>query len=88
MVIPDEVDSKPQRKELNNKMSPLHSVSTEAGWGTGRRRKYKDVEEAGPLISEPRWSAGKIMWEGEIGEDVRRKGVNGRAGKELHAKAI
>lgn len=55
--------------------------------GEEGEEKHRDVEEAGPLMSESRWSAGKILWEGKVGGDVGRK-VNGEAGLELGAKAI
>lgn len=90
MVIPDGMDSKLQRKELHKKKVPpppcLHQSRTGDRKEEEDEEKHKDVE-AGPLMSESRWSAGKMMWEGKVGEDVGRK-ANGRAGMELGAKAI
>lgn len=92
MVIPDGMDCKSQKKKLHKrkkkKMSPLHQGRMGARKEQEDGEKHKDVEEAGPLVSESRCSAGKMMWEGDVGEEVRRKGVNGGTGKELGANAV
>jgi hypothetical protein len=80
MVIPDGMDSKPQKKELHKKISSLHQ-----GRMGGRKEqedgeKHKDVEEAGPLISESRCSAGKMMWRGRGGCEEKGGERQGRQG--------